>query len=92
MSDLKQKTKKSMIIVGGGITGLSTGITWALNHDVIKEPVLIIEKNPKTGGYVTSYDRKGFIFDTCQIIPNISEILDYLGIEIELKAFTGYYM
>jgi len=84
--------KKKLIVIGGGITGLSTGLTWAQNHDVKKEPVLIIEKESKSGGYVTSYEREDFLFDTCQLIPNISELLDYLGIEIELKAFKGYYM
>lgn len=84
--------KKSLIVIGGGITGLSTGLTWALNKDVEEHPVLIIEKESKTGGYVTSYERQGFVFDTCQMIPNLSDILDYLGIQIELKKFTGYYM
>jgi len=92
MSQKIPTEKMALIVIGGGITGLSTALTWALNHDVNKEPVLLIEKEPKTGGYVTSYERKGFQFDTCQMIPNISEILDFLGIEIELKKFSGYYM
>ena len=92
MSQKPEINKKSLIVIGGGITGLSTALTWAINHDVKKGPVLLIEKEPKTGGYVTSYEREDFVFDTCQMIPNISEILDYLGIEIELKAFKGYYM
>ncbi|TFG21995.1 MAG: NAD(P)/FAD-dependent oxidoreductase, partial [Promethearchaeota archaeon] len=87
-----KSNKKGLIVIGGGITGLSTGLVWALNHDVKKEPVLIIEKEPKTGGYVTSYEREGFVFDTCQMIPNISEILSYLGVDIDLKTFKGYYM
>ena len=78
--------KYGLIVVGGGITGLSSALTWALNHDVKKEPVLLIEKEPKTGGYVTSYERGGFLFDTCQMIPNIFDILDYLRIEIEFVA------
>ncbi|MFX1406352.1 MAG: phytoene desaturase family protein [Promethearchaeota archaeon] len=89
---MNQKNKYGLIVVGGGITGLSTALTWAINHDVSKEPVLVIEKEPKTGGYVTSYEREGYLFDTCQMIPNLSEILDYLGISIELKKFKGYYM
>jgi len=92
MNQKPETNKKSLIVIGGGITGLSTALTWALNHDLKEESVLLIEKEPKTGGYVTSYERKGFLFDTCQMIPNISEILNYLGVKIELKAFKGYYM
>ena len=92
MNQKTETNKKSLIIIGGGITGLSTALTWALNHDLKEESVLLIEKEPKTGGYVTSYEREGFLFDTCQMIPNISEILNYLGVKIELKAFKGYYM
>jgi phytoene dehydrogenase-like protein len=89
---MNEKKKYGLIVIGGGMTGLSTALTWALNHDLKKDPVLLIEKEPKTGGYVTSYEREGFLFDTCQMIPNLSEILDYLGIEIDLKKFKGYYM
>ncbi len=86
-------TKKyGLIVVGGGITGLSSALTWAMNHDVKKDPVLIIEKEPKTGGYVTSYERQGYIFDTCQMIPNITELLEFFDINIELKEYKGYYM
>ncbi len=83
--------KYSLIVVGGGITGLSSGLTWAKYHDVKKEPVLIIEKEPKTGGYVTSYERQGYTFDTCQMIPNITDLLHFFDIDIELKEYKGYY-
>jgi phytoene dehydrogenase-like protein len=92
MPDSIDKTKKSLIVIGAGITGLSTGVTWTMYHDVASEPVLIIEKQPKTGGYVTSYERQGFQFDTCQMIPNISELLDFFGIHMDLKEYKGYYM
>lgn len=92
MNQEKNSKKYKLIIIGAGMAGLSTGITWAINNDLDKDPVLLIEKQPKTGGFVTSYEREGFVFDTCQMIPNISEILNYLGIEIELKKFKGYYM
>jgi len=84
--------KYGLIVIGGGITGLSSALTWALNHDVKKEPVLIIEKEPKTGGYVTSYERQGYLFDTCQMIPNITDLLKFFDIDIELKEYTGAYM
>ncbi|MHA1355385.1 MAG: phytoene desaturase family protein [Candidatus Heimdallarchaeota archaeon] len=85
--------KMGCIVVGGGIAGLSAALTWALYHDVKEEqePVLLIEKEPKTGGYVTSYERQGYQFDTCQMIPDISEILDFFDVKIELKKFQGYY-
>ncbi|MFW9818259.1 MAG: phytoene desaturase family protein [Candidatus Thorarchaeota archaeon] len=89
---MDNKKKYGLIVIGGGMTGLSTALTWAINHDVINDPILLIEKEPKAGGYVTSYERDGFLFDTCQMIPNISELLDYFGIEIDLKKFKGYYM
>lgn len=92
MADAIEKGKKSLIVIGAGLTGLSTGLTWTLYHDVQSEPVLIIEKNSKTGGYVTSYQRQGYQFDTCQMIPNISELLSFFGISVDLKEYKGYYM
>ena len=92
MNQEKDSKKYKLIIIGAGMAGLSAGITWAINSEIDKDPVLLIEKQPKTGGFVTSYEIEGFVFDTCQMIPNISEILNYLGIEIELKKFKGYYM
>ena len=83
--------RMGLIVIGGGVSGLSAALTWALHHDVSKEPVLLIEKEPKTGGYVTSYERQGYLFDTCQMIPDISEILEFLDIDIDLKKFKGYY-
>ncbi len=92
MNQEKSLKNYKLIVIGAGMAGLSAGITWAINNNLDTNPVLLIEKQPKTGGFVTSYEREGFVFDTCQMIPNISEILDYLGIEIELKKFKGYYM
>jgi all-trans-retinol 13,14-reductase len=46
-----------------------------------------VEKNPIVGGYVTSFSRKGFQFDTCQMASQISDILDYFGIEIPFQEF-----
>lgn len=38
---MKTNDKFSLIIIGGGITGLSTGITWAKNIDCSEKLVLI---------------------------------------------------
>nr|NHJ87802.1 FAD-dependent oxidoreductase [Asgard group archaeon] len=40
--------KVSLIVIGGGISGLSAALTWAHTHDLSKEPVLLVEKEPKT--------------------------------------------
>lgn len=53
--------KKKIIIVGGGISGLSAGI-YALKEGY--EP-LILEKNNVAGGLCTSWVRKGMKIDGC---------------------------
>jgi all-trans-retinol 13,14-reductase len=83
--------KVSLIVIGGGITGLSTALAWAKNNDASKKPVLLIEKEPAPGGYVTSFKREGFLFDIVQIIPDSSDVLEYFGVDLELKKFEGYY-
>ncbi|MCE7741606.1 MAG: NAD(P)/FAD-dependent oxidoreductase [Candidatus Heimdallarchaeota archaeon] len=91
MSQDDKNKKNGLIVIGGGITGLTSAVTWARFHDTEKEPVLIIEKEPKLGGFVTSYHRKGYQFDTSQMISNCNDMFDFLGIEIDLKRFKGYY-
>lgn len=83
--------KVSLLIIGGGITGLSTALTWALNNAAQRHPVLIVEKEAAVGGYVTSFKREGYLFDTVQLIPEASDVLDYFGIDIDLKKFDNYY-
>jgi len=78
---------KDLLILGAGINGLSAGLAYALNSDMSQKRVLIIEKEPVCGGYVTSYARKGYYFDTCQMISNVSEILGYFGVELQWKEF-----
>lgn len=52
---------KKIIIIGGGIAGLSTGVYARMNgYDAI-----IFEKHSKPGGLCTSWHRKGFTFDYC---------------------------
>ena len=77
----------SLLVVGGGITGLSTAITWAINNSTEQRSVLVIEKGKTVGGYVTSFRRQGYLFDTMQLIPDSSDVLNYLSIDIELKKF-----
>jgi all-trans-retinol 13,14-reductase len=88
---MSNSDKVSLVVIGGGISGLSTALAWALNNNTQDKPVLLIEKEPLLGGYVTSFKREGFLFDIVQIIPDSSDILEYFGIDMELKKFQGYY-
>ena len=83
---------KNLIIIGSGITGLTAGLGWSKVYDTNENPVTIIEKEPKVGGYVTSFERKGYIFDTSQMIPDIMNMLKFFDIKISLKKFKGYFM
>ncbi len=83
---MKADNEYDLIIIGAGINGLSAGIAYALNTQGSK--VLIIEKNAVSGGYVTTFARSGFLFDTCQMSSNISDILEYLGIDIDFHEFA----
>ena len=76
---------KKIIIIGGGIAGLSTGIYAQMNG----YNATIFEKHSKPGGLCTSWHRKDFTFDYC--IHNLAgtgnvrlrEVWDDLG------AFEG---
>jgi len=84
--------EKDLIIIGAGLNGLSAGLAYALNNPNQQKKVLILEKNPISGGYVTSFTRQGFQFDTTQMISNITDILDYFGIRMEFHNFTDDYI
>jgi all-trans-retinol 13,14-reductase len=79
--------ERDLIIIGAGINGLSAGLAYILNSDLEHKRVLIVEKNPAVGGYVSSFARKGFQFDTCQMISNISDILDYFGVYLDFHQY-----
>lgn len=57
----KDLSPKKIIIIGAGISGLSTGV-YAQNNGFITE---IFEKNPNNGGLCTSWNRKGYEIDGC---------------------------
>ncbi len=79
-----------LIIVGAGMAGLSAGISYLQKE---RGSVLVIEKNYLPGGYVTAYSRDGYIFDTIQLIPDITHILKFLGVKgVEFKRFDKQYM
>lgn len=52
---------KKIVIIGGGVAGLSAGIYARLNGFESE----IIEMHSITGGQCTAWDRKGFRFDYC---------------------------
>jgi all-trans-retinol 13,14-reductase len=80
-----------IIIIGAGITGLSTGLAWTKVFDAKKNPVLIIEKQAVPGGCVSTFAREGYRFDTVQIIPDVSDILIFFDINIPLVKFQNHY-
>jgi phytoene dehydrogenase-like protein len=82
---MNTSTEYDLVIIGAGINGLSAGIAYAMNAPDKK--VLIIEKNAVSGGYVTTFARGGFLFDTCQMSSNVSDILEYFGIDIAFHDF-----
>jgi phytoene dehydrogenase-like protein len=86
-----QNEKYSTIIIGAGIAGLSTGLAWLKVYNALKNPVLIIEKQPTIGGCVTTFAREGYLFDTVQIIPDVNDLLKFFDIEVRLKQFENYY-
>ncbi len=53
--------KRSTLIVGGGLAGLTAGI-YALKYGF---DVTIIEKNAKPGGLCTGWKRQGYTIDNC---------------------------
>ena len=53
--------KKKIVIIGGGVSGLSAGI-YALKNGY---DALILEKNDVAGGLCTSWTRKGMKIDGC---------------------------
>lgn len=53
--------KKKVVIIGGGVAGMSAGIYACKNGFDVK----IIEMHDKPGGQLTAWERKGYRFDYC---------------------------
>ncbi len=79
-----------LVIIGSGLSGLSSGLMWQKNTE--NKKTLIIEKNSYPGGYSTAYERQGYVFETSQLFPDIIDIIEYLGVEIDLKQYEGNFM
>jgi prolycopene isomerase len=59
MANQAKKTWYDVIVVGGGLAGLTCGAFLAK----ASRSVLVLEKEPKPGGCCTSFERQGFTFD-----------------------------
>lgn len=88
---MNPQKKYSLIVIGAGISGLSTALAWTKVYNPEKEKVLVIEKNRIPGGCVSTFARKGYRFDTTQIIPDLSDLLDFFEIDVPLLKFEHYY-
>jgi all-trans-retinol 13,14-reductase len=89
-SNYSGKKDYDLIIIGAGLSGLSTGMMWQKN--TTGKRTLILDKNGYPGGYSTAYERQGYVFETTQLFPDIIDILEYLDIDIELKQYEGNFM
>ena len=63
-----------MVIIGAGISGLMAGALLAKKD----KKVLILESQPKIGGYLSGFERKGYYFDVGITRSNISYVEPYL--------------
>ena len=80
----KEKNEYDVIIVGSGIGGLTCGALLSKR----RYKVLVLEQHHKIGGYCSSFQRKGFIFNTG--VENVSGLwekgpITYLLKELGLK-------
>lgn len=46
---MHNEKKKGLVVIGGGITGLTAAIAWAVTHDTNREPVTVIERHAVVG-------------------------------------------
>jgi all-trans-retinol 13,14-reductase len=89
-SNFSGQKKYDLIIIGSGISGLSSGLMWLNNTSNMK--TLIVDKNTYPGGYCTAYERQGYVFETNQLFPDVKDMMDYLKIDIPLKPYENNFM
>ncbi|MBU1669658.1 MAG: NAD(P)/FAD-dependent oxidoreductase [Actinobacteria bacterium] len=80
------------VIIGAGMGGLVCGALLAKAG----RKVIIIERHDKPGGYVTSYDRKGYRFQVPHIMGGcgqggpLTRLFDHLGVRTEFKQVDPF--
>jgi len=89
-SNFSGKNHYDLVIIGAGISGLSTALMWMKNTSGKK--TLILEKNDYAGGYNTAFQRGDYVFETTQLFPDIIDMMEYLGIKIRLKQYQNDFM
>ena len=87
MKNIKNQFEYDVIIIGAGISGLVCGCYLAKSG--LK--ILIIEKNPKVGGYCVSFVKNGYYFDacahslgSCRKNGNLDKMISELGLSSRL--------
>src|SRR4030042_6545940 len=89
-SNFSGQSHYDLIIIGAGISGLSTALFWQKN--TANRKTLILEKNSYVGGYSTAYRKGDYVFETTQLFPDIIDMIEYLGVDIKLKRFEKDFM
>jgi len=96
---MKPEEKFDVIVIGAGMGGLSAA-NFLAKYD---KRVLVIEKHDKPGGYLTSFIRKGFQFDSGvfhltemgenETIPSFIRFwggkIDTIKVQYKFKIFVG---
>ncbi|MBN1500969.1 MAG: NAD(P)/FAD-dependent oxidoreductase [Spirochaetes bacterium] len=81
---------KNVVVIGAGISGLSAALT-CLIHDSENTNVTVVEKWNRPGGAVTSFKRDDYTFDTCQMMPDISDFIDFFKLNLKTDRINDIF-
>lgn len=86
--------KREIIFIGSGIGALTAAALLSKKHSV-----LVLEKNPVSGGYAVNFRRKNFIFDASLHALNslnpsgiLKELFEQIGIDSQIKTIGFPYL